>query len=255
MRENPAKKSNYAKRRLLAVQRGIPLTMPLPAVRAHIDLLVAAGWSLQQIGYAANLEHSSLRWIYSRSENYVNARIGRRILAIRPDQLANATTGMIPAAGTLRRMQALMVMGWTHADISARVGFETRTFRPKHVLVRAQAAQAVRSVYDELSMRPGPSTETRRRAIRWGYLSPLAWDEDGPHGIDNPTALPNAGRPPRPVHIDDVAWLLRCGLYGEALAGRLGIQLDSVEAVCRRSGRHDLARWARTGIEPHRGAA
>jgi hypothetical protein len=54
--------------------------------------------------------------------------------------------------------------------------------------------RAVDTMYQELSMQPGPSVHTARRAKAAGWVTPLAWDN-----IDNPNEAPSVGG-----HDDDI---------------------------------------------------
>lgn len=188
----------YQKRHRLARRRGRTFTVPLAPVREHIALLLGSGWSQQQIARAVGVDGATIRWIRLRSGYYVNAHLGQRILSVRPENLLCASSGLVPTAGTLRRLQGLMVMGWSHAEMSARAGFDTTRVGRQDALGVGHA-QALAVVYDQLSMLRGPSETTRQRAARFGYLPPLAWDDET---IDNPAAQPNLGGGPS---VDDVA--------------------------------------------------
>lgn len=104
----------------------------------------------------------------------------------------------LDATGTLRRIQALMALGWTARDIADHAGYSSH--QSIHNLigeavrrdwVSPATAARIAAVYDELSMTPGPSVITRTRAHAKGWPVPLAWDDGhGPHGIDNRRATP-----------------------------------------------------------------
>lgn len=96
--------------------------------------------------------------------------------------------------GTTRRIQALMRLGWTSQDIADRLGWKHNR-AVTNIFDRAEITNAHRdaiaAVYDELSMRVGPSSRTRAYAERQGWPPPLAYDDiDDPN--DNPKGIPSA---------------------------------------------------------------
>lgn len=109
---------------------------------------------------------------------------------------------IIDATGTRRRIQGLMALGWPLKDIAAKLGYGSRS-RPYRLVtalrIHRRLADAVIDIYGQLSMTPGPSKETRRRALKAGFFPPLAWDDDT---IDDPNAQPMLEEP---VEVDEVA--------------------------------------------------
>lgn len=102
-------------------------------------------------------------------------------------RLGIAKPRLIDPTGTRRRLQALAAIGWRKADICARLGFHPRAldFTVPVKTMPARKAARIAQLYDELSMIPGPSEETRRRAAAKGWSPPLAWDD-----IDDPASRP-----------------------------------------------------------------
>lgn len=106
-----------------------------------------------------------------------------RILAIPVDALperpsAQTREPFVSRVGTVRRIQALIFMGWPHRELSTRSGLRT------HPLLSQQGRWVTRTthdkiaaLYDELAMVPGPSLHSRGWARRLGYVGPLAWDD------------------------------------------------------------------------------
>lgn len=98
----------------------------------------------------------------------------------------------IPAIGTRRRVQALMAIGYTRAEIAAAAGRDERAIGHlwhQHWVYRT-TADAIRRIYDTWSMTPGNSDKTCQYARRRSYAPPLAWDDDT---IDDPKARPKLG--------------------------------------------------------------
>jgi transcriptional regulator with XRE-family HTH domain len=106
----------------------------------------------------------------------------------------------VSPVGTVRRIQALMALGWSMAAVADRIGMESRqlwwTTRQKYV--RLATASRIAEVYDELAdTRPPTDTKSQRISVaktlahakRQGYAPPIAWDDN----IDDPDAEPYAG--------------------------------------------------------------
>lgn len=99
--------------------------------------------------------------------------------------------------GAVRRIEALMFMGWTANSIGA-IAFpeshESRGERSAATLVYAvrhkprityETALRIHRAYTALSHRKGPSTRTANWARSKGYAPPCAWDR-----IDDPKDYP-----------------------------------------------------------------
>jgi len=101
--------------------------------------------------------------------------------------------------GTVRRLQALVAIGYTQSDIAIKLAVHVPNLSPllhgAPESVAASTASAVASVFDRLWMYPvaGAAGERARlvaRSHRW--VSPLAWDD-----IDDPAEIPNTRGPKR----------------------------------------------------------
>jgi hypothetical protein len=106
-----------------------------------------------------------------------------RLLAAR-----RGTPYTVPSIGVIRRVRALMRIGWRSADIAEVCGWSsaeavTNLMRRKYV--NHKTAATIRAAYDQLSGTPGASIVARRRAEAAGWPPPLAWDD-----IDDPNARP-----------------------------------------------------------------
>jgi hypothetical protein len=104
----------------------------------------------------------------------------------------------VDPTGTRRRIEALVALGWTFNELDRRLGRSTGFTSRQRVHAAAgrpvfqSTAQAYTRLYDELSMRVPPADffvrRSRTRALRLGWVVPLAWDDDT---IDNPAARPH----------------------------------------------------------------
>ena len=111
-------------------------------------------------------------------------------------QLRGQWNGRVDSTGTARRLQALVAIGYTQTYLWDRLTGDGKRQNCHNLLtqdrptVNAETARKVAELYDELSMTPGPSDRSRRKARYYGWAPPLAWDEDE---IDNPEAHPDRG--------------------------------------------------------------
>lgn len=138
----------------------------------------------------------------------------------------------IDATGTIRRIRALMALGWRYRDIDNLAGYQTSRASWAHNLVVQQrvhidTAERVARIYDELSMSRGPSNRLRNLAAKNGWAPPLAWDD-----IDDPAEQPKLGGN-RDDQIDRV--IVDRLLAGERVASS---SAEKVEA---------MRRWLATG--------
>lgn len=113
-------------------------------------------------------------------------------------QRAGQPVGLIPAAGTSRRLQALAAIGWSTVRLGAELGVTQQRISElqlakQHARVQATLAVRVAALYDRLwnitPTWPGASRARAAAAAR-GWVVPMAWDDDL---IDEPDARPDTG--------------------------------------------------------------
>lgn len=98
---------------------------------------------------------------------------------------------MQDATGTVRRIRALMRMGYRGEDIAevAVPGMKSGAKWVYAVLDQTQVYPstywAIRNAYEALSHIPGPSPYARRQALKKNWAPPMAWDD-----IDDPECKP-----------------------------------------------------------------
>jgi hypothetical protein len=113
----------------------------------------------------------------------------RRYEARRQVLAARGVTLTVPATGTVRRVRALMRLGWTAARIGEQTGQSGASVQRLSMACRPRVNLAtqrrVRAAYGVLSGSHGPSARTAGRAERAGWEPPLAWD-----AIDDPAEKP-----------------------------------------------------------------
>lgn len=113
----------------------------------------------------------------------------------------------IDSTGTIRRIRALMAIGWRYCDIDQAAGYDATRATWAHNLttqkrVHIDTAEKVARIYDDMCMTPGPSQRLKNLAVKRGWAPPLAWDDDT---IDDPDELPDLGGvddQPDPVVVD-----------------------------------------------------
>lgn len=205
------KGSEYQKRWRLDRMTGVDRSyVDLAPVAQHLRALLAAGVSGARIARLAGVSPTTVQRTVHGDYDRIQRATARRLLAVSlPAAVATPSThGRVPAVGARRRIAALLALGWTHHHITAQMT-AAGPARQRSQLVLHQASEqvehdtwrAVCAAYDALSMTPGPSAVTRRRAAALGYAPPLAWDDDT---IDDPTAVPDLGGPTGDPRRDDV---------------------------------------------------
>lgn len=220
----------------------------------RVAIWQARGWSLQIVVDLTGLSDDTVNHMYRAVESGRRFRIlqetVRKILTA-PD--APTGNGRIPATGTLRRLRALTVMGWSMHDVAARYDSDPSTLSTirsgRLPMVTGRSAQVVAVAYDELWNRRGPSRLAGTRAKNRGWHGPLAWDDET---IDDPSSEPNIGEAtfvptggsgrPGEVTAEDVAFLLEhdAALTTQAAAHRLRLDPRSLVRALERAGRTDL---------------
>lgn len=90
----------------------------------------------------------------------------------------------IPATGTMRRLQALAVIGWSTAEIAARMDSHYRPLQKvragERECVRMSTARRVAVVFEELCMQvrhDRAARIARFHALSHGWVPPLAWND------------------------------------------------------------------------------
>lgn len=91
----------------------------------------------------------------------------------------------VSARGSIRRIHALIAIGWSMEHQAERLGLKKQVIqnfavKSPDTRIRIATAKRYADLYDELHMTPGPSERARQIARRRGWVPPLAWDD-----IDN----------------------------------------------------------------------
>ena len=228
---------NRRKKYARAGAAGMVSTIP---VRAHIDRLLARGYTLPGVGTKAGLTTGHVRYLYHTAKR-CHRDVAAAILAV------EVPAGDVDATPTVRRIHALAAAGWSYQAQSVELGLGRAAVSHWAVAERVSVhtAQRIADLYERLwdQTPTGPgATYARNRARREGFVPAAAWDDGyGPHGIDNPAATPHPWqRARKTVHWEDVLELAELGVHISEMSDRLGITPKSIEQTLARHGRGDL---------------
>lgn len=218
--------------------------VPAGPTRERLRVWLDQGWSAVHLAHLLDVDHATVTRIAQGGSARVHRDIAAAAARVAPSA-RNAPTpaSPVPAVGAIRRVEALMALGWTTALIEAEMPRRVHVTRfmvsaRDTGVCMARTWLAVDAAYRSLSGRRGPSLHTRRRAAKAGYAPPLAWDD-----IDDPNAVPQTGADrSRGVQVEDAEWLLEGGSSLWEVASRLGVSVPAVDKALRRAGRADLLR-------------
>lgn len=233
-------------------------------VREHVQYLLDSGIGTRRLAELAKVSRSSIQALmYGRPErghgpyNRVSKTSAAKILAVQPSSETLAAQSQVNPAGTVRRLQALVAIGWPQAQLSTEIGINRSNIGPVILgqrNVTARTALAVRDLYERLWDKPPSGEEwqvkrsasrARKYAAERGWAPPMAWDDDQ---IDNPVAEPTGFDRGSDYgkrvdnRTEDVEFLLDSGAGLYEIQTRCGISVDSlIETLARRANRPDLA--------------
>jgi len=214
--------------------------VPAEPIRQHIQALRAAGVGSRRVEQLSGVSRSVIQALMNGRSIYgnqpsktISAENAQRLLAVEVKPAAGCP---VDITGTTRRLQALVAIGYTQADLAARVGITaanaTELFRGNRSVLLSTAIK-VQGIYEELSMRPGPSDAARQRAKKLRWAPPLAWDDDT---IDNPEAKPDLGER-RAVKFDERFLEMReLGFSDLEILQRLNVKAKSLMRQLERYG-------------------
>lgn len=231
-------------------------------VREHIAMLMGYGIGLKRVAALAGVSNATLGKILygDQSRNMpprarVEKHVAVGVIAVKPslENLGGAVS--VDAAGTRRRIQALVTIGWSQSRIGVRIGMQpgnfNRTIKADHV--QAVTARKVKTIYEELWNQPqtgtdwhskAAATRARNYAKAHGWLPPLAWDDET---IDDPTTSPAVFEEAPMVHGEDriaeIEFLIRSGAGQTEILSRMGFKnMPALERFALRYGRSDIVR-------------
>lgn len=163
--------------------RGLTRLVDATTSRRHLQMLQDNGWTIRGIAEAIEVPAPMLRRVVTGAQPRIKRIWAERLLQFIGDELPTHETRtehgpMVSSIGSIRRVQALLALGWPHEEQRARSGVHTDSVlnRPgPHVSRRTH--DRIAAMYAELLTVPGPSNRTRLDAARRGYLSPIFWGD------------------------------------------------------------------------------
>jgi hypothetical protein len=184
------------RRRQQAYGRWEPGRVEGDTTRAHLRALRELGWTLEGIANETGVIHTTIMRISCGITPNVLPRTRDAILTMpltRPEVLP---WGRVDSTGTRRRLQALMFMGWSGAELERRMGMGNRSLGSLMAkpFVTTTFRDSVTVLYQELWTTQPPQTTAQERAIvkrarlaarRKGWVGPMHWDD-----IDDHTETP-----------------------------------------------------------------
>jgi hypothetical protein len=170
--------------------------MPSQPAREHVQQLRACGHTAPTIAHQTGLAAQTITNIETGRHQRLQRHAYEAVMRTPLQPPALRIYDLIPAVGTRRRIHALCAIGWTQSAIAHEYNVPVQNIHllTQKTVVTVRWATRIATLYERLSMTPGPSTQIRARARRLGWAPPLAWDEGC---IDDPAAKPNLGRKPR----------------------------------------------------------
>lgn len=181
--------------------------------RRHVRALMAQGMGLKRIKKVSGVGQDTLgALLYGKfvddpshpDHRPRRKRITRRVHdALMAVELDLADGARIDSTGTARRLQALVVVGWSKRALAKLLGIQQgnmhNLFTP-HLKVTVGTARRAKDLYDRLWDTEPPTgtryqrisvTKAKAYAKAQRFAPPLAWDDDT---IDDPRARPHGIR-------------------------------------------------------------
>lgn len=185
--------------------------------RAHVIDLSTKGIGYKRVAQLAGLHVTTVRQlVWGRDDGHRKGELAKRIkrdtsdaiLAVQPSIDILGARIAVPAAPYVRRLKALVALGWSQSQLAAALGIERSNFRyiseydragshRDRVTIGAGTARAIVKLYDEISNRMPPETNQRERiaasrartyAREAGWPLPMDW-EAVDNDFDRPLAV------------------------------------------------------------------
>lgn len=212
-------------------------------VREHVLALRQARVGLRRITDLSGVPRRTIFELCRRDPGMITKVTAAALMAVpkptKPHDPIVFDGTFIPALGTQRRLQALVVGGYSGRWLSSKMGKSECYLNPvingARTKVTARMAREVDALFCELQMIPGPSGRARGLGKQRGYVPAFAWDEAA---IDDPDEQPDLGAdtklsfPERYLELRE-----HVGLNDQQIADAMGIELDSLE---RQLYRYDM---------------
>lgn len=242
-------------------------------VRDHVEYLRDNGVSYKALSEASGVGKSTIQnMLFGRKDRghepyaRVATSTAEKILAVKPT-MDNMSAGRpIDSTGTVRRLQALVTIGYSLTNLGERLGVSPGNMASmmQREQVTVDTARKVRALYSELWDKPNQPTEwrklsaanrSRNYAAIHGWLPPMAWDDeliDDPNhvAVEVPVGQVSKIEARREAFLEEVEFFASGGDQIETIANALGLSADAVEKRLERYDRADLL--SKIGYAPKR---
>lgn len=144
----------------------------------------------------------------------------------------------VPSLGSLRRVRALLAIGWTHRQIAAEANVKYTLLRDLHSRSRVYRASAVAiaEAYERMCATPAPAGRSATCAMALaayrGWAPPGAWFD-----IDDPNEQPDFGDDTRMSPAEKLAefeWLTSLGVAEPEALRQVGWTQEAMEKHLQR---------------------
>jgi transcriptional regulator with XRE-family HTH domain len=229
--------------------------VPAGPIRQHVLSLLDTGAGLERIADLAGVPRSALLDLkFGRRGRQYDGK-DREILTVADEHatkiLALTMDDVDPlihaSRGTVRRLRALVAIGWTQTELAELMGMSVGNFshlilglRPRvRKPTAARAAQLFTSMWT--ATRTGAWADNARRiAAARGWVGPLGWDDID--GDPEPVIVEDSAQTKGQRIIEDVEWLLEAGESPEQVSLALSMTAGTIAKLAERYERKDLAR-------------
>lgn len=170
--------ARYERRRREAAKAGQPYLTTPDRARAHIRMLLDAGFQQSDIQRAAGLGSRTTQNILA-SEGHIYRATEEAILAC-TQQVVAEHARRVPTTVPTRMVRALTRLGWGPGEISRFTGITHTTIRAirdnPRPRIQRETAELIGEAYDAMTAMPTPSGDyanrVRRYARRRGWEAP-----------------------------------------------------------------------------------
>lgn len=234
---NPCRtaENRYNKQRRYLTATGQSLTTDATPAAEHLRTLFAADAGWEQLAAAIPCSKATISKLINGQQQTIRRSLADRIHQICAEDVVHERLTE-PALGSIRRVRALMALGHTCKQIREISGLDRTTIcelvhgRTQSILITT--ADRIRGTYRQLAVVAGSSVRNINRAVREGWGTPAAWDDEA---IDDPEGTPDNGDSSElgrnqlaAMRRQEVAHLDGFGVAAQEIAGRLGIADSTV---------------------------
>ncbi len=209
-------------------------------VRQHILDLQEAGIGPTRVARYAGLPHTTI-------SNFLRAQPSRgrgRKQQTTPETAAKIlAVRAVTTTGTIRRIQALIAIGWPARRIAAHAGVSTRWLSELRdtTVVNIITSDKIAAAYQELrhlkpetnGVHTGHANRARQRAADNRWPTPKYWDQHA-DDLDDPHFIPEYRKLRAQILAEEAHWLMTAGgLDRDQAAARLGIARFTIDRALR----------------------